>query len=481
MLPRSGPPSGGSCWRVRSLICTAALLLGVNAIVVSLGEHVRFPAHQDSAYLLGTPRKRDALLRAGVGIAAYRAPATWYNEDWNAWGYEDTDDTTARVLLDKSLADSFDADVVDPNLPDVVSVHTKYNCRMTWDIVKSAGDNRLDESLQAVGFLRFLNNFYPKHSVAKLDALKTAENVPKGAFLFLPMCPFEAGWLSRPVSDDPNGRAMNMRAAMERCRETMSSPEMHDIAERLLRVADDGRIFYVPTTPIQGPRDKPVTPVRRIRGLYTDSTVFGSHGHISLPMSVAEKNCPIDFDGGNNTTRTSLVSMVGRDKPNGAYPHLRKRIREGLKSLVATGDDDDRVLTLPDGVTPDDYDRTFFTSKFCLVIPGDTTSTSQGARAMCGGCVPVFVAPDYRDLAFANLLDYSKFSVRLRPHELVTMADYMRLVDHLADLVESGAYEKLRQNVMIARDFFNFHRFTGRSPYAAALTSIMVDFGTRFK
>ena len=45
----------------------------------------------------------------------------------------------------------------------------------------------------------------------------------------------------------------------------------------------------------------------------------------------------------------------------------------------------------------------FYKSKFCLIVPGDTTRTSQVSRAMCAGCVPIFVALDFRDLPFSNI------------------------------------------------------------------------------
>ena len=64
-----------------------------------------------------------------------------------------------------------------------------------------------------------------------------------------------------------------------------------------------------------------------------------------------------------------------------------------------------------------DYRRGFYTAKFCLVLPGHTSSTSQSSRAILSGCVPVFVQNDETQLPFAALLAYHSFSVRLRIHQ----------------------------------------------------------------
>mmetsp|Transcript_37253 Transcript_37253/g.116488 ORF Transcript_37253/g.116488 Transcript_37253/m.116488 type:complete len:161 (-) Transcript_37253:352-834(-) len=132
------------------------------------------------------------------------------------------------------------------------------------------------------------------------------------------------------------------------------------------------------------------------------------------------------------------------------------------------------------GRTPAAYNYGFFGSKFCLVIPGDTLSTSQGARALCGGCVPVFVVSEFRDLPFASILEYGTFALRVQPREVTTAttatAEGMgALVERLRELIRSGAYERLRENAWRARDFFNYYRFSLRSPYGAALASIVTD------
>jgi Exostosin family len=132
----------------------------------------------------------------------------------------------------------------------------------------------------------------------------------------------------------------------------------------------------------------------------------------------------------------------------------------------------------------DEYNKGFFRSKFCFVVPGDTISTSQATRAMCGGCVPVFVIDDPRILPFADILYYPSFSLLksidqlLGPDESSSILIMDRFLQELEQMTTNGTYEVLRRNLHQARDFFNYHRFDGRSPYAMAVLSVAMD---RFK
>ena len=78
-------------------------------------------------------------------------------------------------------------------------------------------------------------------------------------------------------------------------------------------------------------------------------------------------------------------------------------------------------------------------------------------------------------------LDYSSFSIRIYCNYLFTNNPSLNherasnLYNELEEMVVNGTYDKLRKNVEIARDFFNYHRFGCRSPYGAALVSMYQD------
>ncbi len=51
--------------------------------------------------------------------------------------------------------------------------------------------------------------------------------------------------------------------------------------------------------------------------------------------------------------------------------------------------------------------------KFCLVIPGDTSSSRRLSDAMLAKCMPVFVGPPFHTLPLTEVVDYASFAVFL--------------------------------------------------------------------
>ncbi|KAM7259159.1 hypothetical protein ACFE04_014900 [Oxalis oulophora] len=90
------------------------------------------------------------------------------------------------------------------------------------------------------------------------------------------------------------------------------------------------------------------------------------------------------------------------------------RIREQLITLW--GNDTD--MDIFGGKSPFPYGEGFRKSKYCLHVRGYEVNTARVADAIYHGCVPVIVSNHY-DLPFANVLDWSKFSVTINNRELV--------------------------------------------------------------
>ena len=75
------------------------------------------------------------------------------------------------------------------------------------------------------------------------------------------------------------------------------------------------------------------------------------------------------------------------------------------------------LRNVPDSIVVNyDYDSKKFetamkTSDFCIILPGDTTSTSKYWKAIYAGCIPVLFMTNRQQLPFNNFLDWSKFSI----------------------------------------------------------------------
>mmetsp|Transcript_20255 Transcript_20255/g.30902 ORF Transcript_20255/g.30902 Transcript_20255/m.30902 type:complete len:490 (-) Transcript_20255:66-1535(-) len=95
-------------------------------------------------------------------------------------------------------------------------------------------------------------------------------------------------------------------------------------------------------------------------------------------------------------------------------------------------------------------------ARYCLIIEGYAPWTPRLTEAIKHGCVPVLLSPSYRP-PFADLLDWSKFSIMLQPDHIESLPSTLLAFD----------YEFLRRNLDIVRPFFAFCL----SPNLAASTS----------
>jgi hypothetical protein len=253
---------------------------------------------------------------------------------------------------------------------------------------------------------------------------------------------------------------------------------IHDAMTKLQMQLGTKKIFYVSPHPGTQPSGWEAL-ANNARSLKIDQSTRGFFNDIIIPVSTLPSTC--DYNSTQHQIeRENLVYSCGADHSK-IYKGLRSRIPYIFNMLNKTGVDTKLQRT------QQEYDLGFYKSKFCFVVPGDTTGTSQSSRAMCAGCVPIFLAMDFRDLPFSNILDYSSFSIRIHSHYFFsnnTSIDYKRalwLYEELSEMVVNGTYDKLRRNVEVARDFFNYHRFGSRSPYGAAFVSMFQDELTEMK
>ncbi|CAK9298087.1 unnamed protein product [Gordionus sp. m RMFG-2023] len=82
-------------------------------------------------------------------------------------------------------------------------------------------------------------------------------------------------------------------------------------------------------------------------------------------------------------------------------------------------------------------------SNFCLILPNCHLTSLDISEAMMTGCIPVIVWSDYI-LPFEEVLDYSKFSIRISASQLTkTLPSFLRqkqITDRIDDLREQGSF-----------------------------------------
>jgi len=346
------------------------------------------------------------------------------------------------------------------------------------DMVKRKGvkywDGRSGEFFQEVGFIEFLRNHYPRSftvvsdpnaaeerglevdnsTVVYLKDLNRARRVPR---VFLPFCGVMAnqGLMGHEPLEDAN-----------------------ITVSKVQKQVPSKNIFYVVSHPgTQNIGDLAFNWMNELifnaRALKIDQVARGFFYDIIIPVSTMPSLSNF-VSSDHMRPKENLIYSCGRDH-SFIYKGIRSEVPRIFNSLGKEGID----MSLDR--TPEEFELGFFKSKFCFILPGDTTGTVQASRAMLAGCVPIFITRDFRDLPFSNILNYTSFSIRLQHNFLTTDNEDLNrqratnLYDTLEEMVINGTYDKMRESVEIVRDFFNYHRFGSRSAYGAALLSMYKD------
>jgi nucleoside-diphosphate-sugar epimerase len=133
------------------------------------------------------------------------------------------------------------------------------------------------------------------------------------------------------------------------------------------------------------------------------------------------------------TERKHFIFFEGAE--HGTGKNTRKMVKN-CKSLFNS----------PTHIRESDYLEQIGETKFCLLLMGTAGWAPRTSDAIYGGCIPVFVS-DHSHQPFSMLLDYSKFSITIRPEEIYSLEQKLRSITD-EELLEYQA------NVMAVRDLF---------------------------
>ncbi|XP_042057576.1 probable glycosyltransferase At5g03795 isoform X1 [Salvia splendens] len=94
------------------------------------------------------------------------------------------------------------------------------------------------------------------------------------------------------------------------------------------------------------------------------------------------------------------------------------------------------------------YEEGFRRSRYCLHIKGYEVNTARVVDAIHYGCVPVLIS-NYYDLPFANILDWTKFSIVLNQHDIPQLKN-------IITSVPEETYLDLYRNLCVVRKHFRW-------------------------
>lgn len=173
--------------------------------------------------------------------------------------------------------------------------------------------------------------------------------------------------------------------------------------------------------------------------------------------------------GGGIDHRRQWRSKLNNDFAQWAEAELRQPNASDLRRQFVT-----RSRVTEDDVSGDDFVRAYAASDFCMIVPGDTSSTAKLFKALFSGCIPVVFVSFPQQLPFYHFVDWHRFSV-------VVYKDEIRSPEHLDAHLQKTVLriyestEVLRQfkrNVAAARGCFDFANFDWPSPYHLTLLEV---------
>ncbi|KAA0050111.1 putative glycosyltransferase [Cucumis melo var. makuwa] len=150
--------------------------------------------------------------------------------------------------------------------------------------------------------------------------------------------------------------------------------------------------------------------------------------HLNLPRS-----------GQPPQNRSILAFFAG-----GAHGFIRHVLMQHWK------DKDDEIQVHEYLPPAKNYTELIDRSKFCLCPSGYEVASPRLVEAIHGGCVPVIIS-DYYSLPFDDVLDWSKFSMRIPSERIPEIKKILRGVS-------MKKYLKLQRGVMKVQRHFEIHR-----------------------
>ncbi|KAL8132148.1 hypothetical protein AgCh_007876 [Apium graveolens] len=160
---------------------------------------------------------------------------------------------------------------------------------------------------------------------------------------------------------------------------------------------------------------------------------FVAHKDIGLPQVWPRRLA----DHKSINARPKLAFFAGRIQ--------NSRVRHKLVALWSN----DTSMDIYSGNAPFPFEEGFKRSKYCLHLKGYEVNTARISDAIHYGCIPVLFS-NYYDLPFANVLDWSKFSIIINEVDIASLKTILLSVP-------DETYRSMYQNLKLVRRHFRWH------------------------
>jgi hypothetical protein len=115
----------------------------------------------------------------------------------------------------------------------------------------------------------------------------------------------------------------------------------------------------------------------------------------------------------------------------------------------------------------------YHNSDFCVILPGETSSSAELYKAIFAGCIPVIFLSFREQLPFIHYLDWSKFSIIVVKDIINSEKDMKSLVLLLQNIRQNlSLLEAYKRSVREAASLFDYNRIEWPSVYHLTLLEL---------
>ena len=162
-------------------------------------------------------------------------------------------------------------------------------------------------------------------------------------------------------------------------------------------------------------------------GQYTRDE-FTPHKDITIPPDLSGYNFPSVFElpPKHRPSRKWLAHFGGTVLPINLTDKRRSHYSKGVRQYIKKHFSKDKSFRIT-GTRVSTYVNDMMFSKFCLCPEGWHAWTPRPYQAIMLGCIPVLLSEEI-ELTFEDLLDYSKFMLRVRPRDVSKLKTLLKSI-----------------------------------------------------
>lgn len=229
------------------------------------------------------------------------------------------------------------------------------------------------------------------------------------------------------------------------------------------------RVFMAATHPfnaMQDPSNPKIRNVLDIRYLRSDNELSPNGREVFVPYVYPWRKWIADRPF-NATMRENMMCVVCKEAGSDwdSIRHWRS------ETFNQWNNSQDSIVSM--GMSDEEMQKCYLTSDFCVILPGDTTSTQKLYKAIFSNCIPVIFLTFPEQLPFYHFIDWSAFSI-------IVMKDVIKSdggMDELRDLItaerkNATALTAYKTALYDVRLLFDYAKFDWPSVYHLTLLSL---------